>query len=217
MVRVALQHFFQERFSPLPFAQAQAGPAPAETRRWFPAGTANRRRTAASSAARWRNNQSSPRTSGVAARKPAVRAKVFSPSLFGRALPGQGGVISHLRKRADAHLLEIALEIRRREPVFARGFLFAARIQRDAEPIMDVALVGEQMLRLAEIARRGERVLKMVGGRGRIAAARSAARPERQLGADVLAQRPAFAAFPRLELAAGQRAPAPSSGWPVWL
>ena len=66
---------------------------------------------------------------------------------------------------------------------------------------MDVALVGQQMLGLAEIVRRGQRGLEMLAGLGGSAGAQRGA-AQRQVRAHVLAERPAFAAFPGLEVAA---------------
>ena len=86
-----------------------------------------------------------------------------------------------------------------------RAGLVAEPVERHAEPIVDVALIGEQMSRLAEILRRSEGVLEMSTRIG-ISVAREALASEREMRADVLAERLAFAAFPRLEFACGKDA-----------
>ena len=69
-------------------------------------------------------------------------------------------IIGHLAECADAHLLKIALEVRRGGPVMPRRFSVAGRSAGAAEPIMDMALVGEEVFGFTQIVRRCERVFK---------------------------------------------------------
>jgi hypothetical protein len=83
--------------------------------------------------------------------------------------------------------------------VRAGGGLVAGGDAGVAEPEPDVALVGEQVLGLAEIFGCGERLFEVGAGGGGIFRERGAA--EEKVRADVLAEGLAFAAFPGLELA----------------
>ena len=166
VIRIAPQARFGAALWPSPSCPAQDAPAPAETTPSSPAGTANRHRTAASSAARWRSNQFSPASFGAFAHKPAGRGKVFSPLRAGQVFPSdKRGVISHFAEGADAHFLKIAFEVRGREPMLARGFCVTERGAGAAEPVMNVALVGQQMFGFAQIARRSQRAVRNASAR----------------------------------------------------
>ena len=82
--------------------------------------------------------------------------------------------------------------------------VLAEHVVGKSSPIMGVALIGEEMPSLGEIMRRGQRVFKMIG-RAAIIVMEESLAAEGKLGADVLRQRPAFAAFPRLKLAGGEQ------------
>ena len=60
-----------------------------------------------------------------------------------------GRVVRHLAERPDTHVLEIAFEVCGGGPVTARGFHVASGGAGTAEPVMDVALVGEQVFGFA--------------------------------------------------------------------
>src|ERR1035437_1778197 len=116
--------------------------------------------------------------------------------------PRQCGIISHLTESADAHFLEITFEVRGGEPVCLRHLFLAQTEQRAAEPVSNVAFIGEQVPGFAQILRRSERMLKMRTCFRKIAAAQSST-AQRELRANVLADWTTFAAFPWLKLAAG--------------
>ncbi len=81
-----------------------------------------------------------------------VAEKLLRLHALAKFFPRQGRVVSHLAESADAHFLEIALEVRGGEPMPACGFFIVQPGARAAEPVMDVALVGEQVFGLAQIA-----------------------------------------------------------------
>src|SRR5690348_488543 len=104
-----------------------------------PGGIANRRRTATSSAMKSRSNRFS-QLSRVGKKIVEKFSRVCAAS---ELLQRQRRVISHLAEGADAHLLEITFEGRRLQPLFAGQILFAERRQGAAEPVTNIALVGE--------------------------------------------------------------------------
>src|SRR5690349_3200791 len=65
---------------------------------------------------------------------------------------------------------------------------------------MNVTLVGQKMFRFTQICRRGQRMFEIGSGFGKIVICQRSP-PQCQLGANMLAERTAFTAFPRLELA----------------
>src|SRR5580704_8264113 len=114
---------------------------------------------------------------------------------------GQRGEKSRLGKSADAHLLEIAAEGNRRLPMFAGGGLVAVGGAGGTQPEIDIALVGEHMLGLAQVARRSQGEFKFDAGADEIALTqRNAA--QGQMSADMLADSQSFAALPWLKMAA---------------
>ena len=68
------------------------------------------------------------------------------------------------------------------------------------QPKMDVALIGERVFGLAEIARRGERGFEVGAGARKITVVKSPV-AQGKMSPDMLAQSEAFAAFPRLKTA----------------
>jgi len=132
-----------------------------------------------------------------------VKQKLFCLPLPAEFFQRQRRPAGHFAEGADAHLLKIAPEAGGGEPVLPGLLFLAEQIIRHPRPVMYVALVGQQMPGFAEIFRREERVLKMAGGAGKIMLRQGLA-SEGELRANVLSQRPALAAFPRLKLALGQ-------------
>src|ERR1035441_7859475 len=93
-------------------------------------------------------------------------AKKFSRlCALAELFPRQRREISHFGKRADAHLLKIAFEVRGSKPVFTGYCRFAEAGESAAKPVMNVALVGQQVFGFAKILRRGQRLLEMQPGR----------------------------------------------------
>ena len=92
--------------------------------------------------------------------------------------------------------------------MFARGPLVSEPIERDAEPVMNIALVREQMSGFTEIFRRGQSVLELPARRGMVPLCQ---RPsaEREPGANMLAEGLTFAAFPGLKLSGRQNVQCP--------
>jgi hypothetical protein len=84
-------------------------------------------------------------------------------------LPREGRVAGLLAECTNGHLLEVAFEGGSGEPVSAGLGGIAAGGQRAAEPVMDVALVGEEMLGLAQILGRGQDGFEMLAGLGALA------------------------------------------------
>ena len=84
--------------------------------------------------------------------------------------------------------------------VAARAGRIAPGVERAAQPVMDVALVREEVIRLAEVPRRVKRGAKLAGREREVPAFEGAA-AEREMGACVLGQRLALAALPRLKIA----------------
>src|SRR5258706_1794909 len=113
-------------------------------------------------------------------------------------------VISHLAESPDAHLLEIAFDVRGGGPVTVRRFPIAGGGAGAAEPIINVALISEQVFGFAQIAGRGERALE-VGAGGREVMMRECGPAQSKLRANVLSERAALTAFPGLELAAADK------------
>ncbi len=118
--------------------------------------------------------------------------------------PRLRGVISHFAEGANAHFLEVAFETGGGQPMLPGLFGVTVCGPRATEPVMDVALVGEQMLGFAQIARRGERVFKVRAGLCKITFCQCQP-TQSQLGAHVLTEWAAFATFPRLELTTGNQ------------
>ena len=75
-------------------------------------------------------------------------------------------VIGQLAECPDGHLLEVAFEVRGGGPIMKGGFDIAGQGAGATEPVMDIALVREQMFGFAEVVRRGESALEVrAGGR----------------------------------------------------
>ena len=184
--------------------------------RLFPGEIADRRRTITSSAKKWQSNQSSPGDLLSLYRISQKFTEHFRRlRLFTELFPSQRGIKSHFGKRADAHCPKIAPEICGNQPVHARGFLFAEQSQRDAQPVMNVALVRQQMPGLAEIFRRSERIFKMAC-RARIAVMRERLATERELCADVR-RAPLLRRLPRAGICVAPKFVCASLWRPTWL
>src|ERR1035441_6944234 len=117
--------------------------------------------------------------------------------------PRQRREISHFGKRTNAHLLKIAFEVCSGVPVFTSLCFFADVGKSATEPVMNVTLVGQQVLGFAKILRGGQRLLEMQPGRIKISLLHCRA-AQRELGANVLAEWTAFTTFPRLKPPAGK-------------
>ena len=99
------------------------------------------------------------------------------------------------------HPLEIALERGGCPPMLAGLGLFAQHGQGTAEPIMNVALVGQQVLRFAQVPRRMKRGTKVVGCLLRLIMLQGRT-AQCQMTPHELPQGEPLAAFPGLELSA---------------
>src|SRR5712691_12687003 len=86
----------------------------------------------------------------------------------------------------------------------ARRFAIPSRGAGAADPVIDVALIGEQVFGLAQIARRRERALEVRAG-GREVLPRERGSAQCQLRANVLSYRAAFTTLPGLELTAADK------------
>ena len=119
------------------------------------------------------------------------------------ALESPHRVVSHFRIGADAHALEVAAEFACQRPVTPCSVFVLGRGAGAAEPVVDVALVREQVLGLAQRFRDIDRRFKMPA-RFCDPASGQLSTSERKPGSDILSKRHPLSALPGLKPAAGQ-------------
>ena len=118
--------------------------------------------------------------------------------------PRQGRVIGHFAEGAHAHFLEVAPERGRGAPVFARSFGIAEGGEGATEPVMEIALIGEQVSGFAQVGGGRQSRLKVRSCSSRVIPGERRS-SQQQMRTGPLTQRTAFAAFPRLEMAAAHQ------------
>ena len=78
-----------------------------------------------------------------------VAEELFGLCPLTKPFARHGRVVRHLAESSHTHVLKIAFEVCGGGPVTARGFHVASGGAGTAEPVMDVALVGEQVFGFA--------------------------------------------------------------------
>src|SRR5262249_44187677 len=101
------------------------------------------------------------------------------------------------------HLLEITVKFRRTPPVLPGGGIIPRAGAGEAQVIVNVRWIGQEMAGFAEILGGRQSALEKLQGAGGLVCPAEFRAAQRQMGTHVLFKRLSFAAFPRLELACG--------------